>query len=360
MLRDFNRVKYVPILAVKPAELRALEELPEKDKNILLPLIPLRGWVNAYELQNTLDKVEKCYGQRPWIADIDREFLSKDDDKRPIFKQIKDLLVHKNGYQSWCQFIEEHTNLIPVVQLAEPSQLQGQVERLSTFDRGLVVRFTEPMLPSLEGILKVFSTMRVRDLLVVLDFGACNAEILTRYARIEGYISSIFKIVPEASVAISASSFPFSFAHLGDTEGEQKIFEREIFNQVKGFFARKTLIYSDRGSARAKEIGGGGGTVPARLDYPLQDKWIFFRRQNDDYEAGYQDAAEELVKKDFWNPDLGVWGTRMIEITSAKKGGGIISPMMATAVRINMHLHQQLYYGAPPEVLNNTDDDWVD
>lgn len=45
--------KYAPILAISPAEMTALEELPDKDKDIMLPIIPLKGWVGSQRLENS-------------------------------------------------------------------------------------------------------------------------------------------------------------------------------------------------------------------------------------------------------------------------------------------------------------------
>jgi hypothetical protein len=49
----------------------------------------------------------------------------------------------------------------------------------------------------------------------------------------------------------------------------------------------------------------------------------------------------------------------MIELTSKGDEFGIASPSAATTVRINIHLHRQLYYDSPVE-LTDTDEDWED
>ena len=65
------------------------------------------------------------------------------------------------------------------------------------------------------------------------------------------------------------------------------------------------------------------------------------------------------MSEDYWISDLHVWGTQKIELTGKGDKYGIDSPWMATAVRINIHLHQQLYYDSPAE-LTDTDEDWED
>lgn len=62
---------------------------------------------------------------------------------------------------------------------------------------------------------------------------------------------------------------------------------------------------------------------------------------------------------DYWDPNLRLWGTQMIEKTGLGDSYGITNANKATAVRINIHLYQQLHYN---EVLSNidTEEDWID
>ena len=81
------------------------------------------------------------------------------------------------------------------------------------------------------------------------------------------------------------------------------------------------FVYSDRGGARAEKNKGGGGTPPPRIDYPLKNDWRFVRKELNE-EAGeerktlYKEAALEVIKSDYWEPSLALWGTQMIELTS--------------------------------------------
>ena len=127
------------------------------------------------------------------------------------------------------------------------------------------------------------------------------------------------------------------------------------------------MIYSDRGSARADRITGGGGIPSPRIDYPLPNDWRFVREEFDDYanpyegekEMLYTRAANTIMDQGYWNPELHVWGTQMIELTGKGDEFGIRSAMKSTSVRINIHLHQQLYYDSPIELMD-TDEDWED
>ena len=67
--RELSEVDYVPLLSVRPAEIRALKELPEKTKDRLLPFMFLRPWTTAQQLDNALVRIEEAYGTRPVIID---------------------------------------------------------------------------------------------------------------------------------------------------------------------------------------------------------------------------------------------------------------------------------------------------
>ena len=74
----------------------------------------------------------------------------------------------------------------------------------------------------------------------------------------------------------------------------------------------------------------------------------------------YEDAANALIVSDEWDENLWIWGTQMIGRTALGDQHAIISPARSTAVRINIHLHRQTFYDAPPDELYDTEDDWED
>ncbi|EHH1218514.1 protein beta, partial [Vibrio parahaemolyticus] len=168
---------------------------------------------------------------------------------------------------------------------------------------------------------------------------------------------------PKATIAFSGTSFPYSFGR--SYRGEVSIFERLIFNKIVKSCEGIELIYSDRGSARAEAMGGGGGLPPPRIDYALKNDWRFIRKEFDDEnedeekEELYQQAAQEMMKADYWIKDLKAWGQQMIEKTAEGDKYGINSAQKATAVRINLHLFQQIHYFEEISELD-TEEDWED
>ena len=86
--------------------------------------------------------------------------------------------------------------------------------------------------------------------------------------------------------------------------------------------------------------------------------WKFYREPEDD---GYVLAAKRLMAdKGIWNPQIRIWGTQMIERTAAGDRFAIVSPVRSTAVRINLHLHRQVFYSDRGRVTEELEDAWVD
>jgi hypothetical protein len=353
----------------------ALEELPDKDKDLILPIIPLKGWVGSHELKNSIPRIEKAIGKRRWIADIDASFLTDNKEKRitgeyprEVFYEIEKLLLPKDGYDNWVQYIKGHKNVIPTVQLGNLKELDAQLAKLNSLSNGVVVRFTTEHIESssYRKIIQAVKNTKINDVFIIFDYEQVTREILTFSAAISSILLEVHEMLPTALFAISCSSFPSSFS--GSHNGENPIYERLLYNNVSGLTPNIRKIYSDRGSARADKIGGGGGIPSPRIDYALANDWRFIREEFEDSTAPedgekeelYASIANKIIKSNYWNAKLRIWATQVIELTSRREMLGINSAMRSTAVRINMHMHQQLYYAAPEEDLLDTDEDWKD
>ena len=367
--------QYAPILTIRNAEMTALQELPEKAKDILIPIISLRGWVGSKKLDNSIRRVSQAIGDRWWIADIDSDFLLDGQEKRlpngdyprEVFKEIEDLLIPDNGYHNWVQYISNNPNIIPTVQLGVINQIRSQIEQLNELGRGIVFRFDDEAIKAEIHITALAEAQRLnlRDVFVIYDYGQVTREILSYSSGISALVKTTQAILDNPLISISCTSFPFSFS--GYSSGEYSIYERILFNKVHVECSDSRLLYSDWGSARAERIDGGGGIPSPRIDYPLKNEWRCLRKEFEDFanpregekERLYKEVAIELMSQQYWNPQLRVWGTQMIELTSLGDAYGIDTALKATAVRINMHLHQQLYYNSPDE-LTDTDENWED
>ena len=368
-----NKFTYVPILAIKPAEMSALEELPEKDKDLLLPFFSLKGWAGSKQLKNTPQRIIKSFGSRKWIADIDESFLdgqvksSKNEYPREVYHQIEDLLKPDNGYQNWYEYLNGLPNAIPCLQLNDLTNLNEQLQKLISLHRGLVVKFNFNHIESdiYKKVLSSISNLNHKDNLVIFDYEEITDEIIKSAPLIASVIKEAHKILPDSLFATSGTSFPMGFSnqHLG----ENPIKERILYLKTANLCEDLRLVYSDKASAKAEKQNGGGGIPPfPRIDYPLKNDWRFVRHEFEDpydIQEGekielYKRAAIELMQMDYWIKDLFLWGTQLIELTAKNDKMGISNPMKATAVRINIHLHQQLHYDVVDVV--DTDEDWED
>lgn len=372
-----NKYCYLPILALSTAEMSALEKLPDKDKDLLLPVFPLKGWLSSKTLEKTIDRIKASIGTRQWIADIEsdfvfenRKFLTDPDSQREVFRQIHSLLDPTNAYQKWVSYIANLENVIPTLQLHNLSDLETQILKLSDLGRGLVVRLKlkKDSPDKINTVIKALISTKVQALLIILDFEDIKRSDVIESEQYGLLVSRLHKLIPNAIFSTSASSFPFSFS--GSYRGELPIYERQLHTEVCKFCPNVRVIYSDRGSARANKSAGGGGLPPPRIDYPLKNDWRYVRKEfsdpsdidscNSEKHSLYQKAAQEIVNSDYWNPELRLWGVQMIEKTvELRDEYCITSQNRATAVRLNIHLYQQLHYLRNINALD-TEEDWED
>lgn len=367
-----NNIKYLPILALKPAEMAAIEELPEKDKDLILPLFPLKKWVASKSLKNSTERIRKAIGDRPWIADLDKDILSilsapQRNNTDEAITTLENLLNSNNGYENWINYVKEKENIIPTLQLNDTAEIETQIINLAALNRPIAVRFE---MSGLHAINSTDFNFVIRALLakigiipkifLILDYGDFDRSNLLEHSKYSKLVTGLYNLFPEAIFSISGTSFPYSFS--GSYKGEIPIYERQIFNKVCDDCKNVTMIYSDRGSARALANTGGSGTPPPRIDYPLKNDWRFIRKDlspSSKKEQLYQDIANEIINSNYWDPNLKLWGTQMMEKTKTGDPYAITSAAKATAVRINMHLYQQLHYSLDTSELDS-DEDWID
>lgn len=354
MLRPFSDVPYIPFLSLRPAEMLALEELPDKTKDRMLPLVHLRPWTTAFALQSGLDRLAAAYGSRPMIVAVGSAEASLTP--RPVHSELANLRLSGQGYKNWCDFIsgEGHENFIPAIQIEDVRQIDKQVAMFYRLGRGLVVIVPKFALGGLSVLVRIVAreTAGGEGVCFILDEERMARDSLARAAVLVGYCSSILSECPYATISISGSSFPSEFRD----RTQQDIFERILFDEVSDKVGFERMVFSDRGSARVERQKGGGVPKP-RIDYPLGGQWMFFRSE-DEGKQEYQRLAKELMTNPtVFDPDLRIWGTLMIERTGAGIEPLIVSAARATAVRINLHLQRQTF-AKDPIGLYDTEDDW--
>ncbi|WGO83620.1 protein beta [Arsenophonus apicola] len=269
LLGDRFDFKYAPILSLSPSEMEALQQLPEKDKDLILPIFPLKGWMSSQTLDNSLKKIKKTIGDRKWVASFDKEYLSSNKNflltgtyPREVFNQLVDLKKPSQGYKNWYNFLREIPEAIPTVFLDDLPQLENQIAQLISLNRGLTFVFEVKKLTliSYNEIINIISQLKITDLLFVYDLGTIGSEYNDYYQPLLNLINRTKGVLPFARVAISGTSFPFNFA--GYHKGENPIYERLLFNKLNNVVNFYPTIYSDRGSSRIEKQTGGGNPPP--------------------------------------------------------------------------------------------------
>jgi Beta protein len=251
--------------------------------------------------------------------------------------------------------ISEYENFIPSVQLSAPAELATQVSRFSALGRGCVVRLQEPLFGFSSQIAELFTDVEDQSTVhFILDYEKQSRDVLTRAAGAIGILNGIRDVLPNCYLSVSASTFPETFVDLA----RQEIFERQFHEEIFQHVGHQNVIYSDRASVRAESLAGGSGAPAPRIDNALRTNWQFFRvADNEDRDAGYQEAAENAVDSEDW-ADLGIWGTDEI-IRTANSEATITSAARSTAVRINIHLHRQTNFD-DPGIIPGTEEIWSD
>ena len=171
-LRDFSQVRYLPLLAISVAEMRALQELSGLGKDQLLPYLALQPWGVSDALENTMVRIAGAYGDRPYIGDI-APLKRPATGLRPVHHELQQLRNPERGYANWCSFVEEHPSIIPTIQLGELEQLPAQVKRLSKLGRGLAVYLQAPQFGIVGQLAAAIGaqTGGGADTVVILDLG---------------------------------------------------------------------------------------------------------------------------------------------------------------------------------------------
>jgi len=327
----------------------------------------LRPWVGAAKLSAAVERIKLAFDSRPCFLELGEEELVPEGRERQVHAELRQLRQPLAGFKAWVDFFSAAGNehFIPVVQVATTApggldQLVPQIRALFALDRGMLVR-AEMFRLNVDAVVALAELISRtigagESFFLLLDYGKQGKAFVGQHSQIASLIKGIRAVAPGAAVAVSASSFPDAFTAIED----QDIYERLAFERVSNELNGR-LIYSDRGGARAERNGGGGGLPAPRIDFAKPESWVFFR-QNEPLPSpamGYQLQASALMASSHWDEKLRLWGCQMIEKTAIGDDTGITSPNRATAARINIHLHQQLWYGNA-EALYDTDEEWAE
>jgi len=356
-------LNYIPLLSVRPAEIVAITEAPELAKDRMLPFFSLRPWLGKGDLNRATDRIVRALGQRKWIAHLDMLVMPSDDEALTSLNLLRN---DEGGYSNWISFVSTLKNAIPSPVLTNDRQKYlKQIDQISALGRGVAVRIEKKHLANVDSFIEPLRRLLDDRIFVIVDFGQQDRKITELVSKAAEVCRTVSRIVPNASLAVSSTTFPSSFEI-----SEEEIYERRLHAQVAQALPSNTLIYSDYGSTRIRDEDGGSVPRP-RIDLPTDQSWHFFRSElvreksmsKEEYVVlkanAYKDMADKAVASRFWDPNLNIWGTQFIKITQLNTQYGINSPTKATACRINIHLTRQALYGSGLDP-SSFDEDWVD
>jgi hypothetical protein len=348
---------YCPVLHTRQAEIKALLQLPTATKDRLFPLLVARPWPNAKELGRTWEKIEEAFGARRFALDLDRSRYDPNNQK-PAAIEFNRLFDRSNGFENYYSALEPLQSAIPVLRMegGQVNEIDRQAEHVDALDRGLVCRLE---FGAGLGILPVIDEVLARfpDLCIFVDTG-WTRDLLSREHWATQVIQRITDHRPEIEIVVTGSSFPDSFADV-TARATCDLRERILFNNLVRRHNAANLVYGDWGSTRPTPDPAPMKIIP-RIDLPTRDNWIFFRRdKTNPAQESYSDIATRIISDPSWPDDLNIWGTYVIECTAEDVPGGIRSPAVAAAARINIHLHEQAFFGAN-EIAGDGDEPYTD
>jgi len=352
-----ENIAYCPVLHTRQAEIKALLQLPTATKDRLFPLFVARPWPNAKELGRVWEKIDEAFGPRRFALDLDQGRYDPDNAK-PAAVEFNRLFDPTNGFANYYSLVGTIPSAIPVLRIRGTGapELARQAEHIEALDRGAVCRFEfasgVAILPLVDEILATFP-----DLAIFVDSG-WTRDLLARELWASQIIQRITDREPETEIVVTGSSFPDSFADV-TARAVCDLRERTMFSNLVRRHNAAALVYGDWGSTRPTPDPAPMKIIP-RIDLPTRDNWIFFRQDKaQSVKETYSDIAARMISDPSWPDDLNIWGKYVIECTAEDVPGGIRSPATAAAARINIHMHEQAYFGSN-EIINDGGEPYTD
>ncbi len=332
---DLDRIRYLPIIRSRQAELKGYRELKPATKQAIVPLISLgkRGRIDDPDriLGAVADAVEGPF------------FLDLNPNPGQHCAGYEALCNEDGAYAAWRQLVAKHPAAIPVAMLREGAIERPFVQQALKLEkeRGLVViRSRRPShdLGALQAVMSAIDD--VNNLLIILDFGYIRGSAELRESEATRLISSLRSIDVSVRIVIAASSFPKAVSAYGDTGGRLEIVERDFHWHIGG---DEVAIYGDHAAIYPLPVEPTMSRWVPRIDYCLPNYWLFRRHRADD--GGFAKSAREIVESPDWQEQFAAqsWGADVIRQTAAAGDTleGFGSPASWIAARVNMHIERQ-------------------
>lgn len=347
-----NAYDYFPSFRSKRAELLGYRNLPDEDKDAIVPAITLTRWPRKESLSDAREQVLDVLDGRRFVMDTTKRVGMFATDSQA-------LLNPDNAFAAWRGFVGDTDNpIIPVVQMTKQAGRRDIVRQAILLqqdygDIAIKLRLTSPAARGL--LLNVLSALDdPARLWIYLEAGYITQLSAPELApEMLETIAKIREVDDTPLIISSSSSFPRSVADHGDESGVIPNLDRRFHDTIGG---DAVCAYGDHSSVHVEPYSvQARGYVP-RVDYATYRSWFYERRRPAKGGLGYIDAAKAIMEAEEFEPELNLWATEQIQAAAAGDLEGRGAPAFWISVRVNMHLHRQINYHN--EV--NFDDDFDD
>ncbi|MCL2651707.1 MAG: beta family protein [Candidatus Azobacteroides sp.] len=353
--------KYSVIIKTGEAEIRAIENSEKSILNQMFPLIEItRGRkvkddIDPYPFYKRLDILKKSFAGQTVALD-----LTSDDALSST--KIEELYNYTNGYQNWIDFLFQIKNE-NVFKEITPTILLNRDDK----------NYNENLLLQVQKLKQNFTSLLYRNSILDEDCYYDFELLKNEFRGIIMYIMIDCEYTPQASqnnfaekviarinnikekiltdieikFIVTATSFPNNVTDLGDNESDTfSLSEIQIHNAVCNKIPN--VIYGDYGSINPKRndtITMARGWIP-RIDVALPNSIYYYKKRRPQgisaYAATYTQVAQSAVKDSRFPKDMkDNWGIQQIN-TCAKGGAPSSTPRFWIAVRMNIHIAQQV------------------
>lgn len=338
---------YFATLCIRPAEMRALQELPALTKDNITPIVLLAPWSTSNPLSKAIDRFEQAFGDRPYYIDVD-SYYQATGELTPAKEQWQRLGQHPADIGFWLDLIEPYPNANPCILMAgQPIEAaRSQIDWARLFGRSFCLRFnmsdSGPGLPPwITSLVNELAEEGSADYSIHFDFGWVE-DALQQFAAVSGLIGSIFSQVDqEVPIGVSSTNFPRGFTGI-DGIKPVPFSNRQLVNQLRLVTNRPRITYGDWAATKPRSRKRAN-PPKARIDFPLDNTWLI--RRDDGAPVTFKKAAEDIVANTAWSGNLNIWGEQMIQATAEGDAFAIDTMPKMYQCRINIHLHRQAFHG---------------
>lgn len=336
----FDSYNYYPALRTRPAEVKGYSELHQDIKKSILPIFTLGLWPKQPGVQASIEKTIEAAAGNPFILDLT-------SDPNYTTDEVKSFRDSYNNFQNWRNYIKGlNASIIPTVQITADSKISHVIRQARFFESigchklaFKVVSFGEETTEIIAGLSALDDT---ENAIVIIDAGYIRDTLPTSLAGCVTAINEIRDEVSDAIISVISTSFPSSVVPFLDpsSKGERGLISM-LETKLHAAIGQDAAIYGDHGSIHSRVYLAKGGRYTPRIDYPLNDAWVFERR-TDCNSSGYIEAAKSLIEAYPEIKEDESWGAAMIIQAAKGEIEGMKTPASWIAARVNTHITKQV------------------